>query len=89
MRDLTIEEVRATATSSAEQSICAAAEAVLGRRIAELEDALRPFAVYAAKRDEMPMLGLGDSVHMIHGGTEHEMEITMQHCREARRLLST
>jgi hypothetical protein len=56
-------------------------------RISQLEDALRPFAVYAAKRDEMPMSTLGDSVHTIHGGTEHEAAITLTHCRRARELL--
>lgn len=65
-----------------------AAEALdLREYIAELEAALRPFATYASKRNEVPMLGLGDTVHCIHGGTEHETEIKLSHCQEALRLL--
>lgn len=61
----------------------------LKERVAKLEAALRPFAIYAAKRNEMPMLGIGDSAHCIHGGTAHETEITLSHCQEALRLLNT
>lgn len=57
------------------------------KRIQELEAALRPFADYAAKRDAAPLVGMGDSVHCIHTGTEHEAEITLTHCRHARQLL--
>lgn len=77
------------AVAHGECQVCGSRAPVdMASRIAELEAALRPFAIYAAKRDEMPMRGLGDSVHRIHGGTEHETEITMQHCREARRVLA-
>lgn len=55
----------------------------LEERVRILEDALRPFARYALARMKMPIKGLGDSVHTIHGGTEHEGTITFTDCREA------
>jgi len=56
-------------------------------RIAELEAALRPFAVYADARLRMPLNSLGDSVHTIHGGTEYEAEIKFSHCLAALEVL--
>jgi hypothetical protein len=53
------------------------------KRISDLEAALKPFAVYAERRLAMPVLGLGDSIHTIHGGTEWEGEIKFSSCLAA------
>lgn len=57
-------------------------------RVEELEAALEPFARYARSRDAMPLRGLGDSIHHIHPGDEHEAELTMEHVRRAAALLA-
>ena len=59
----------------------------LERRVALLEKALKPFSVYAEKRDAQPLIGMGETVHSIHFGSPHAAEITMEHCRAARELL--
>jgi len=51
--------------------------------IQRLRAALLPFAEYAGKRMRMPLNGLGDAVHCMHGGTEWEAEITFTHCKNA------
>lgn len=58
-------------------------------RIAALEEALKPFAIYAEKRKAQPLLGLGNTIHLIHPGTEHEAELTMEHCEKALALFKT
>jgi hypothetical protein len=56
-------------------------------KLRQAREILRPFAVYAEKRDAMPLKGLGDSVHLIHASTPHQAEITMYHVRSAAKFL--
>ena len=55
--------------------------------IKRLRAALQPFATYADRRDAKLLAGLGDSVHVIHTGTEWEAEITLTDCRRAAEVL--
>lgn len=56
-------------------------------RIQVLEERLKPFAHYAEMRAKQPLVGLGDSIHVIHRGSEYEAEITVQDCERARTVL--
>jgi hypothetical protein len=56
-------------------------------RIAELEDALKPFARYAEMRGKQPLGGLGDVIHGIHHGSEFEAEIRFSACVRALAVL--
>lgn len=54
----------------------------------EMREALEPFAKYAEVRERQPMLGLGDDIHVIHSGTDHECAISLSHCKAARAALA-
>lgn len=56
-------------------------------RVAALEAALRPFALYAAKFDARPLRNADDVIHAIHAG-EDGAEIRLSDCRRARALLA-
>lgn len=54
----------------------------------DLLEALRPFAAYADARDRQPLLGLGNSIHVIHAGTEFEFELKLSDCYAARAAIA-
>ncbi len=54
----------------------------------EAGEALAPFSHYSEMRAAKPLLGLGDSVHVIHPGSEWEANIKLSDCYNARTVLS-
>ncbi len=51
--------------------------------VSEAMEILKPFAVYAEKRDAMPMIGAGDTISQIHPNTVWEAELVIGDCRRA------
>lgn len=57
-------------------------------RVRALEDALRPFALFAERFDANPLRGISDTLYGIHGGCEgKEAELRLSDCRNARAAL--
>lgn len=60
-------------------------------RVAELEAALRPFALFAERFDAVPMRGLDDVLYSIHGGegapSGKGADLRLSNCRRARAAL--
>lgn len=53
----------------------------------ELREALKPLLHYLAMREAKPLHGLNEIIHGIHGGTEWEAQITLDHLRAIRAAL--
>jgi len=59
----------------------------LVERVTQLEEALLPFGIYARAREAQPLVGLGDEIHRIHTGSEHEAVIQLSDCSRAADVL--
>jgi len=62
--------------------------AAQAERMARLEEALKPIINYVNVRHRAPLRGIGDSVHMIHGGTAFEAELRFSDLEQVARALS-
>lgn len=58
----------------------------LRERVRTLEDALRPFALFAEKLDTTPIRGIADTLYAIHA-EERAAELRLSDCRNARKAL--
>lgn len=58
-------------------------------RVATLEAALRPFALFAERFDAKPIRGIADEVYGIHGGDVEPIgaSLRLSDCRKARKAL--